>query len=205
MKNHKSKEPYILRFDKKNKIHETIQKNKNKKIKNEQEFSPLSGTEHNYKPALWNTKSNIKHSHNCYSYALGKIVSGLKSKAQPGFASGFSYFDNANFTCKDFKNRLEKDSPGSYVESFENKCLPGFYKIFLALDRKEDYHWWRQDSNKYWSHKPGSTEVSDKDGSGYKIKNPLLSNRDFKHRAYKTPCFFACVNSDLSRSLNEIY
>ena len=208
MKNYISKEPYILSIDKQNKIHEIILNNKEikkKQTKKKQEFSPLSGAEHNYKPELWNTESNIKHSHNCYSYALGKIVSGLKSKAQPGFASGFSYFDNADFTCKDFKKRLEKDSPGSYIESFDKKCLPGFYKIFLALDRKEDYHWWRQDSNKYWSHKPGSTEVSDKDGSDHKIKNPLLSNRNFKHRAYQTPCFFACVNSDLSRSLDEIY
>ena len=83
--------------------------------------------------------------------------------------------------------------------------MPGFYKIFLALDVGEDYHWWRQDNNKYWSHKPGSTNVINVDASGNKIIEPLKSNRNFEHRNYKTPCFYACVYSDLTRSLNEIY
>jgi hypothetical protein len=57
----------------------------------------------------------------------------------------------------------------------------------------------------YWSHKPGSSDVTNLDASGNKIKNPLLSDRNFKHRNYYKPCFFACVYSDLSRSLDEIY
>lgn len=62
MKNYISKEPYILSIDKQNKIHETILRNKNKKIKTKikKEFSPLSGAENNFKPSLWNTDSNIK-------------------------------------------------------------------------------------------------------------------------------------------------
>ena len=51
--------------------------------------------------------------------------------------------------------------------------MPGFYKIFLALDVGEDYHWWRQDNNKYWSHKPGSTNVINLDASGNKIIEPF--------------------------------
>ena len=70
------------------------------------------------------------------------------------------------------------------MENFDNACVPGFYKIFLALDPKNDYHWWRQDSNQLWSHKPGSSSVVDVDASGKKIKNPLLSDRKFKHRNY---------------------
>jgi len=185
-------------------------KNNNKLLENEtffkskKEFSPLSGAELKYEPEKWN-KNNIIENHNCYSYALGKIVKKLKSKAQPGYASGFNYINNIDYDCNKFKERLKKDSPGSYIEKFDNACLPGFYKVFLALDVKNDYHWWRQDSNGYWSHKPGSSQVSNKDGSDKKIKNPYLSNRKFKHRNYYKPCFFACVYSDLTRSLNEIY
>ena len=204
MINIQSKEPYILTIKKKN---SNLLSKSNKKTNNNKKnlFSPLSGSEPIYNPYIWNKNNKIKYSHNCYSYALSKIVNGLESKAQPGFSSGFSYFNNNSFNCEDFKKRLKKDSPGSYIESFEKPCLPGFYKIFLALDRTEDYHWWRQDNNGYWSHKPGSTEVINTDASGKKIINPLLSNRNFEHRNYSSPCFFTCINSDLSRSLNEIY
>jgi hypothetical protein len=201
-----SKKPYLINIEK---IKNKKSKN-NKYIKNSnlsaqyKEFSPLSGSELKYEPEKWN-KNNVKENHNCYSYALGKIVPGLKSKAQPGYASGFNNIENKEFTCKSFKERLKKDSPGSYLEKFDNSCLPGFYKIFLALDVPNDYHWWRMDDSGYWSHKPGATNVTNLDASGEKIKNPLLSNRKFKHRNYNTPCFFACIYSDLTRSIDRIY
>ena len=31
--------------------------------------------------------------------------------------------------------------------------------IFLALDKQNDYHWYIQNDNKYWSHKPGKNNV----------------------------------------------
>jgi len=195
-----SKKPHILNISKiKN----------NKKIIHEKkylsDFSPLSGSEIDYNPSLWNDINSIKKSHNCYTYALGKIVKNLKNKAQPGYASGYNHISNKNFNCESFKERLRKDSPGTYLEKFDNKCLPGFYKIFLAIDPKNDYHWWRQNSDQYWSHKPGSTNVTNLDASNKLIKNPVLSNRKFKHRNYYEPCFFACIYSDLARSLDNIY
>ena len=176
----------------------------NNKLKFTKNLAPLSYSEPKYEPEKWNQSNNIRSSHNCYTYALGKIISGLKSKAQPGYASGFNHITN-DFNCKSFKERLKKDAPGSYIEKFDNKCLPGFYKIFLALDVGNDYHWWRQDDNQFWSHKPGSTNVVNLDASGNLIKNPLLSDRNFKRRNYATPCFFACIHSNLARSLNNIY
>ena len=176
----------------------------NKKDKNKKNISPTSGAELKYEPKKWN-HSNVVNSHNCYSYAMGKIIKKLKDKAQPGYASGFNYLTDTNMTCKNMKKRLLKDNPGSYVEKFENRCLPGFYKVFLAIDMGNDYHWWRQDSNKLWSHKPGSTNISNKDGNGKIIYNPLISSRKFTTRNYDKPCFYACVQSDLSRTLDEIY
>ena len=205
MKN-KVKTPYILDIKKIKNTHTSNNYiSSNDVSKFNKNFSPLSGSERQYNPDLWNKNKNIKETHNCYSYALGKIVKKLNSKAQPGYASGFNYINDDDYSCSEFKKRLEKDSPGSYLEKFDNKCIPGFYKIFLALDVKNDYHWWVHNNNKYWSHKPGSTEVVDVDADGKKIKNPVLSNRDFKHRNYYKPCFFACVYSDLTRSIDEIY
>ena len=198
-----SKKPYLLTIKKIKNNEKMI--NKNERLNSLRDFSPLSGAELKYDPKSWNNNYDIKSTHNCYTYALGKIVPGLDSKAQPGYASGYNHINNDNFNCKSFKERLKKDSPGSYLEKFDNSCLPGFYKVFLALDPKNDYHWWRQDNNKYWSHKPGSTNVTNLDASGKKIKNPLVSNRKFKHRNYYEPCFFACIYSDLARSIDTIY
>ena len=208
LNNNKSYKPYILNIKKfKNNedllyISNNYSNNNNKLSKKK---SPLSGSELDYKPELWNENNNIRTSHNCYSYGLGKIVKNLKSKAQPGFASGFNYIHNSDYNCKNFRLRMRKDSPGSYLEKFDNACYPGFYKVFLALDPGNDYHWWRQDSNGYWSHKPGSSKVTNLDASNNNIINPLLSDRNFKHRNYHKPCFFACIYSDLARSLNTIY
>ena len=198
-----SKAPVLLEI-KKIKNNENMM-NTDERFEYSKEYSPLSNAELKYNPKLWNDNSNIKTTHNCYTYALGKIIPGLDSKAQPGYASGYNHIDMDNFNCKTFRQRLKKDSPSSYLEKFDNACLPGFYKIFLALDPKHDYHWWRQNNDKYWSHKPGSSSVTDIDGDGKKIKNPLKSSRNFKHRNYYQPCFFACIYSDLSRSIDFIY
>jgi hypothetical protein len=206
-----SKKPYTLIIKKfKNSKNNKIINNSNKNNISlngsyNSTFSPLSGSELKYDPNLWNLNNNIKTTHNCYTYALGKIVKGLESKAQPGYSSGFDDVSDDEFNCSSFKKRLKKDSPGSYLEKFDNACLPGFYKIFLALDPGNDYHWWRQNNDSYWSHKPGSTNVTDLDASNKKIINPLKSNRKFSHRNYYKPCFFACIYSDLTRSIDEIY
>jgi len=199
----KSHKPYIIIIPKFKENELLI--NDEKIFDSKKDFSPLSNAEYKYEPEKWNDDDNIKASHNCYSYALGKIVKELRSKAQPGYSSGFNHIDNNNFSCKEFRKRLKKDSPGSYLEKFDNACLPGFYKVFLALDPGNDYHWWRQNSDSYWSHKPGSTNVTNLDASGKKIKNPFLSNRKFVSRNYYKPCFFSCIYSDLTRSLDTIY
>ena len=198
-----SNKPYIMEI-KKIKNNESLI-NSNEILQFNKEFSPVSGSEFNYDPDKWNKNYKIKDSHNCYTYALGKIVNGLDSKAQPGYASGFKHIEDDEYQCKSFRERLKKDVPGSYLEKFDNACLPGFYKIFLALDPQNDYHWWVQNTSKFWSHKPGSTEVVDVDASGDKIKNPLKANRNYSSLNYYKPCFFACIYSDLARSIDTIY
>jgi hypothetical protein len=199
-KNIKSKKPYILIINKFKNNNKLVNVDNYKKS-----ISPLSGSELDYDPNLWNNDYKIRDSHNCYSYAMGKIVKGLDSKAQPGYASGFNHIEDDDYDCKAFRERLKKDSPGSYLEKHDNACLPGFYKVFLALDPKNDYHWYRQDKNMYWSHKPGSTDVINIDASGNKISNPLIANRKYSSLNYYKPCFFACIYSDLARSIDSIY
>ena len=200
----KSKKPQILNLESVFKKYEGLIDNPSL-LESNNEFGNLSGSELEYNPDLWNLNNNIKTTHNCYTYALGKIVKGLDSKAQPGYASAYNHIEDYDYNCSSFYKRLKKDAPGSYLEKFDDSCLPGFYKIFLALDPKNDYHWWRQNKDSYWSHKPGSTNVVDVDASGNKIKNPVKANRNYTSLNYYKTCFFACVNSDLARSISNIY
>tara|TARA_Y200000002_G_C22626425_1_gene640477 strand:+ start:483 stop:1079 length:597 start_codon:yes stop_codon:yes gene_type:complete len=191
--------PYLLKIN--------FKKNENLLYFNEKSkknLSPTSGSELPYEPQKWNV-DGIKNTHNCYGYALGKRVKKIKNKQQPGYSSGFKHIENKEYECKYFYDRLKKDVPASYIEKFDNKCLPGFYKIFLALDKTNDYHWYVQNNNKYWSHKPGHSKVTNVDASKKYIKNPKLANRNYGYLNYKTSCFYACVHSDLSRALDNIY
>ena len=50
-----------------------------------------------------------------------------------------------------------------------------------------DYHWYRLDDNGLWSHKPGQTPATDKDGKGQAILDPRdAANGDIP---YKFVCF----------------
>lgn len=165
------------------------------------EFSPLSGSEPQYDPARWNNNERIKYNHNCYSYVLNKIAASRKGKPQPGYYSGFSALADKDYRCQEFYKRLKRDVPSLYKTDFDIPCRKGFYKGFIALDPKpsdQDYHFYRQDSNGYWSHKPGRNEAVDTDADGVKIKNPVLANRKYKYFNYSEPCFFFCVNSGLA-------
>ncbi len=211
----KSKKPYTFRITKQIQ-NEHLLDNPSELLSYSKELSPLSGSEHPYEPEKWNTKDSIRTTHNCYSYALGKIRPNLKSKAQPGYASGHNYIDDVkDYNCKSFYKRVKKDNPYAYLEKFDNPCDQGFYKVFMALDIGNDYHWWRQNGRKngssfdenegLWSHKPGSTDVTNVDASGHKIKNPLLADRKYSSLNYSTPCFFMCVHKDLSHSMSTVY
>ena len=159
----------------------------NKNFKGRILFSPLSGTEPSFDPVKWN-KPTIKQNHNCYSYAFNQINPTRKGKAQPGYYSGFNHIEDNEYNCQSFYQRLRKDNPSLYLTSFEQPCVKGFNKGFIAIDDKkddQDYHFYRLDKNKKWSHKPGRTEVTKVDASGSEIDNPLTANRDYQYFAYK--------------------
>ena len=105
-------------------------------------------------------------------------------------------------TYEQIQNMLKAFYPVLYLTSFEQPCVKGFNKGFIAIDDKEndqDYHFYRLDKNKKWSHKPGRTEVSRVDASGKEIINPLNANRNYSYFAYKKPCFFFCSHPKLGR------
>ena len=50
-----------------------------------------------------------------------------------------------------------------------------------------DYHWYRLDDNGFWSHKPGRTHATDRDGEGNRIRDPRMAVNGFI--PYKFVCF----------------
>jgi hypothetical protein len=62
-------------------------------------------------------------------------------------------------------------------------CPAGSYKVALVIGQNGsgnyDYHWYRQDSDGLWSHKPGGNAVTRLDSSNQLIIDPQNAARDY--------------------------
>ena len=153
--------------------------------------SSLTGVEPDWHPSLWNKIRAFLKTHNCYSYAMNvrdpKQIAKCKTKKdchapyhQPGEASGYDAFsDDHPKTCPNMAMRIFGDNREITRVEFADKCQENYSKIALIVDQSDDYHFLRQDSNGYWSHKPGGSKVTNLDAYGHKIWNPKLANYDY--------------------------
>jgi hypothetical protein len=172
--------------------------------------SPLTGSEPEYNPDEYNGDKSKQHSHNCFAYALRvsdneKIAecrkSGNckfhvpgKSKGHPGFSGQMGK------TCSDVIGRTMADVPNGYVIDFATPCKKGFSKIAAVVDKDRDFHYYSQDKNGYWSHKPGGRAVTNKDAVGSPIYDPQRASRYYPKEDpndsglnYSSFCSYMCV------------
>lgn len=139
---------------------------------------PLSGYELKYNPGYWNKYNNRA---NCYTYALNYISGQNLATQQPGYASGKKY---TSLTGNAIIEAAKRDVPylssvnGIRPASENQKPGKNEYKVALVIG-KHDYHWYRQDSDGYWSHKRGSTAITRVDASGKTIINPRKANQNY--------------------------
>ena len=169
-------------------------------------LSPVSGYEPTYNPNYWNNNKNIKNNNNCYSYSVNNKNHKF-GKPQPGYFARFNHIQNNQYKCAYFFKRILNDIPSVYLTSFKQKCKNGFTKAFFAIDsnkNEHDYHFYRQDKNKLWSHKPGTTNVINYDADYKIIKNPYTANRNYTAYNYDKPCFFFCVNNKFGKTKAKI-
>ena len=168
-------------------------------------ISPLSGSEPDFEPQKWNDKDYIKNNHNCYSYAFNDYSGTRTGKAQPGYFAHYPPINNTEYNCKDIYKRIKKDNPSIMKTNFNDKCPKGSYKAFFALspDGDTDYHFYRHDSNGYWSHKPGRSKAVDIDAKNNKIKNPIKADRNYGIYNYKKPCNYFCLRPDMVRTRSK--
>jgi hypothetical protein len=164
--------------------------------------APLSGHELVYSPDKYNIYNGIKSSNNCYSYALGytsipkscTVYKCDKSYPQPGRASGYPKWHAVNGKrCPDVIARTMGDISGVTLSSFTQKCPANTRKVAVVTDPVRDYHWYRQDTNGYWSHKPGGSDVSRLDATQRPIYDPALASRKYPKLNYKNFCSYLCI------------
>ncbi len=125
-----------------------------------------------YDPGYWNGWFSGQKKNNCYNYANNVKTNTF---AQPGRASGtFCTFSScmnaATISLYSQNDGIEPLPPGQ--ECGGNEDL-----LALVIAPGIDYHWYRQDSNGMWSHKPGQTKATNVDNSGNTIGNPETADR----------------------------
>src|SRR6185436_15253134 len=106
----------------------------------------------------------IIDSTNCYAYAANDPDGHPPGKPQPGQHCGrpATAVDCASVTAAALCDGMVPAPPPLIHRS-------GHYPVALVVDPGVDYHWYRQDSNGYWSHKPGNTAATDVDASNNRI------------------------------------
>jgi hypothetical protein len=118
---------------------------------------------------------------------------------QPGGTKGLSKILRSakGRTCKTVEYLMRQDVPEIFPTTFEAKCPAGFSKIAKGVHNKEDYHFYREDDDGWWSHKDGGNKVKRFDAEGKPIWNPQTAARDYRPKGsflnYNNFCGFYCV------------
>ncbi|HEV2852155.1 MAG TPA: hypothetical protein VHC97_05055 [Thermoanaerobaculia bacterium] len=142
-----------------------------------------------FEPLLWNADDAVRLSNNCYNYANNQR---LHNFSQPGLAAGIK----AGLSCIEMRLAAEADSLVSQAD-FARDLGPGEgWYVALAYwpgdqDSPPDFHWYRQDKNGCWSHKPGLDSATNLDSSRQVIKDPLTCDRT----PYTEFCTFMVTNN----------
>lgn len=137
-----------------------------------------------FNPGKWNNDPTVLRNNNCYNYANDKITNTF---AQPGKGSGRIWTQLV--ACgTDVAPAAQRDGQIPVASTSSTPAQGHFIALVLAVG--EDYHWYRQDANAMWSHKPGGTPARNTDNSGRPISDPRNCDRG----PYKIFCgFFHCI------------
>lgn len=148
---------------------------------------PTGGGEYDYIPSYWNS-SNIIYRSNCYGYMWNRISYDEPPYGyvfQPGYRTGDYY---TSLTVSAIVNAVSSDaaSLGATFRSSSYWEVPGSneYKVALVIAPGVDYHWYRQNSSGTWSHKPGLTEITNRDASDNIIYDPQSADRNYSYANY---------------------
>jgi len=196
----------------------------------------LNGFEVDYNPGEW-SHPYIEGTHNCYSYFLNDKQESIKKKCdkickrkhgsdcpkkirdcgdlkpQPGDYSllmkeGTLKSKSRVYKCSKMEDKIKQDNPSIKNSTFLGQCPKKHYKGAMVVADDHTFHFYRQNSDASWSHKPGTQKVVDKDASGKKIHIPHFSNRDYSHKPnkikYNSFCNYYCIPTNKHIKTNSI-
>ncbi len=136
-----------------------------------------------YVPDHWNDEGHRQYCNGSYDYACNHPTG---RQAQPGRAGGMSVlrFDRAALHAAALADGL------LLSDGDECGCAgPCWQRVALALWPDHDFHWYRQDRDGRWSHKPGGGPATNLDSSGRPIVDPRTADRG----PYQVFCGFYCL------------
>ncbi len=187
----------------------------------------LSGDEVPFDPKLWKDPY-VEGSHNCYAYFLDDRKDSIRTKCkeicitnnkkgcpnndsdcqtlipQPGDYYLMAKYGNLKkkereYTCPNMNEKILSDNPGIKPARLMDKCPANHYKGAMVVDRGNTFHFYRQNPDATWSHKPGILPVSTVDASNQKIYIPHFADRDYSNVPRENPikyndfCGYYCI------------
>jgi len=188
-----------------------------------------TGEEPDYDPGMW-AHPYVEGSHNCYAYFLNDVMTSLKKKCedichkegkncpskpqkcrslipQPGDhylyrKHGSLKNKTFNYDCKEMEEKIMNDNPTIKKTQLTDSCSKGHYKGAMVTDPGNTFHFYRQNKDGTWSHKPGTLPITREDANGLPIYSPFTANRDYSKPNDKDPinytgfCGYYCIPTD---------
>lgn len=165
---------------------------------------PTNGSELEYDENNWNKGRYYKW--NCYNYALNNSIYDFMQPGERGCYFNYletynSFIDDVtNDYIDSFYSKtalellvgldslyMQYEHDNQTIVGFEwgpiseyETCPQGTYKVALVLDLEsddKDFHWYRQNDDGTWSHKPADGKVENWDYNGNPIYNPKYCDR----------------------------
>jgi len=126
-----------------------------------------------YNPGFWNNDASVRTRNNCYNYASNKRTNTF---AQPGKGCGHMY---TAINCAEVTRAALCDRLHRRFVCFPDSEKPRYLVTLVIAPGPSfiDFHWYRRNSEGFWSHKPGGTAARNVDNSGRVITNPQTCNR----------------------------
>lgn len=200
--------------------------------------SYTTGYEPDYKPSLW-SHPYVEGSHNCYSYFLDDRNDSIKNKckelclknhkngcpkkisecgnlkSQPGdfgmlLKQGNLQGKSRDYSCPLLENKILSDNPTIRKSKLTEKCPNKYYKGAVVVDPNHTFHFYRQNKDSTWSHKPGTLPVTQYDADKQFIYVPHYANRNYtKDRGknekpinYTDFCGYYCIPNNTYLNTN---
>ena len=134
---------------------------------------PTSNGELKYQPGLWNDDGRILETNNCYSYAAHDLRIRHPDFGLP-LPGGVPLIP---ITSSGIRAMILSD--GFEEHDCETACSSDKYKVMAFISKTPapvgDVHFYRQDADGCWSHKPGGEKVTNLDAKNQEIGDPRCS------------------------------